>query len=58
MGYIQQKLLNILDNNYGIYFRKYGLKVVGCIWQNYGVYWSIGYIKHKLRDILAKTGIN
>ena len=35
---------------YGIYW----IKIVGYIWQNYGIYWSIGYIKIKLRDIIGK----
>ena len=27
---------------------------MGYIFQNYGIYWSIGYIKQKLRDVLGK----
>ena len=27
---------------------------MGYILQNYGIYWSIGYIKQKLRNILGK----
>ena len=47
MGYIRQQLWDILGQNYGIY----GFIIVGYIWQNYGIYWSIGYIKQKVRDI-------
>ena len=28
--------------------------LVRYIWQNYGIYLSIGYIKQKLRDVLGK----
>ena len=27
---------------------------MGYIWQKYWIYWSIGYIKQKLRDVLGK----
>ena len=27
---------------------------MGYIWQNYGIYWSIEYIKQNLRDVLVK----
>ena len=27
---------------------------MGYIWQNYGIYWSIGFILQKLSDVLAK----
>ena len=50
MGYIRQKLWDILDQSYGIYW----LIIVGYIWQKYGIYWSIKYIKQKLRDTLGK----
>ena len=43
-----------MGKNYGIYCGIYWLKIVGSIWQNYGIYWSIGYIKQKLRDVLGK----
>ena len=32
----------------------YSAKTGGYIWQNYGIYWSIEYIKHKLMDVLGK----
>ena len=32
----------------------YSEKTMGYIWQKYGVYWSNGYIKQKLRDVLGK----
>ena len=41
-----------MKKNYGIYYRIYWLKIVEYIWQNSGIYLSIGYIKIKLRDIL------
>ena len=50
MGYIRQKLRDILGQSYGIYW----LIIVGYIWQKYGIYWSIKYIKQKLRDTLGK----
>ena len=54
MGYIWQKLWDILGKNYGIYYEIYWLKIVEYILQNYKIYWSIGYIKIKLRDGLGK----
>ena len=42
MGYIEQTLWDIFDKGYGIYL------------ESYGIYWSIGYIKQKLRDGLGK----
>ena len=54
MGYIRQKLWDILGKNNEIYYWIYLLKIVGYIWQNYGIYWSIGYIKQNLREILGK----
>ena len=66
MGYICQKLWDILDKtkgyigyNFGIYYGIYWLKIVGCIWKNYGIYWSktinnfMGCIRQKLWDILG-----
>ena len=54
MGYIRQKLWDILGKNYEMYYGIYLLKIVGYIWQNYGIYWSIGYIKQNQREILGK----
>ena len=54
MLYIRQKLWDILGKHYGIYYGIYWLKIVGYIWQNSGIYWSIGDIKIKLRDIFGK----
>ena len=50
MGYIWQNLRDLFSQKYGIYLAK----TLGYIWQNYGIYWSMGYIKIKLRDILGK----
>ena len=52
MGYIRQKQWYILGKHYGLFYGKYWLKFVGYIWQNYRIYWSIGYIKQKFKDIL------
>ena len=41
MGYIGKKL-------------RYICKTMGNIRKNYGLYWSVGYIRQKLRDILGK----
>ena len=41
MGYICKKY-RIFSENYRIYYGIYWLKIVGYIWQNYGIYWSIG----------------
>ena len=54
MGYIRQKLLDILGKRFAIYYGIYWLKIVSYIWPNYVIYGSIGYIKRKLRDILSK----
>ena len=54
MGYIRQKQWYILGKHYGLFYGKYWLKFVGYIWQNYRIYWSIGYIKQKVKDILGK----
>ena len=35
-------------------FGIYSAKAMGYIWQNYGIYWSIGYILQKLTDVLGK----
>ena len=32
----------------------YWFKIFEYIWQNFGIYWSIGYINQKLWDILGK----
>ena len=57
MGYSCQKLWDILGKNYGIDYGIYWLKIVGYICQNSEIYWSIGYIKLKLRDGLGRYGI-
>ena len=54
IGYIRPKVWDILGKHYGIYYGIYWLKIVGYICQNYGIYWSIGYIKQKLRDVFGK----
>ena len=46
-GCIRGKLRDILSKNYGVYYEIYLLKIVGYIWQNYWIYWFIGYIKQK-----------
>ena len=53
-GIYSEKLWDILGKKCGLYYGIYGLKIVGYIWQNYGIYCNIGYIKQKLRDILGK----
>ena len=55
MGYIRLKLWDILGKHYTIYYGIYCLKIVEYIWQNDGIYRSIGYIKKKLSDILVKS---
>ena len=35
-------------------FMGYSAMAMGYIWQNYGIYWYIGYILQKLRDVLGK----
>ena len=56
---------DIFAKNYGIYsvksmgyngpkFWDMLVKIVGYILENYGIFWSIGYIKRKVRDILGK----
>ena len=54
MGYIWPKVWDILGKNYGIYYGKYLLKIVGYILQNYVINLSIGYSKPKLRNVLVK----
>ena len=48
--YSWQKLWDILGKNYGISYGIYWLKIIGYICQTSGIYWSIGYIKLKLRE--------
>ena len=48
---------DIVGKNYGIYNGIYWLKIVAYICQNSGIYWSIGYIKLKLRDGLGEYEI-
>ena len=54
MGYIRQNLWDILGKDYRKYYGLYWFKIVEYILQKFGIYWSIGYINHKLRDILSK----
>ena len=52
VGYIGPKVWDILGKNYGIYYGIYWFQIDGYILQNYGIYWPIGYIKQKLRNVL------
>ena len=56
MGYLCQKLWDILGKNYGICYGIYWLKIVSYICQNSGIYSSIGSSKLKLRDGLGDMG--
>ena len=44
MGYIRQKLWDILGIHYGIYYGIYLLKIVVYVWQNNAIFSYIGYI--------------
>ena len=54
MGYNRLKVWDILVQNFGINYGICWLKIVGYILENYGILWSIGYIKRTVKDILGK----
>ena len=63
MGNIWQKLWDKFGNimgyfgkNYWIYYGIYWLTIIGYICHNYGIQWSVGYIKQKLRNLLGIMG--
>ena len=48
------KKIGKIGLRYRFFYGIYSAMAMGYIWQNYGIYWYIGYILQKLRDVLGK----